>query len=290
MSSAATHSFTASAFEEIFRAHERFIWGLCYRMTGNAADADDLAQETFVRAWERPPARTDEPWRPWLVSVAMNLSRDLLRRRKRRRYEGPWLPSPIETGDEFTPPSYEPVDDEGNPAARYDMLESVSFAFLLALEALTPRQRAVLLLRDVFDYSVREAAEALGMSEPAIKTTLHRARRAMRDYDRNRTIPTRERKERTRQVLAQLMTGLLSNDREAIEALLADDVLALSDGGGEFYAARVPVIGRRRVALFFTNVTSRRHAEATFEVRDINGLPAVLVEFGTAPPRIARRL
>ena len=147
MSSAATQSPTASAFEEIFRAHERFIWGLCYRMAGNAADADDLAQETFVRAWERPPARTDEPWRPWLVRVAMNLSRDLLRRRKRRGYEGPWLPSPIETGDEFTPPSYEPVDEEGNPAARYDMLESASFAFLLALEALTPAQRAVLLLR-----------------------------------------------------------------------------------------------------------------------------------------------
>src|SRR5215468_9225724 len=104
MSSAATQSFTASAFEETFRANERFVWGLCYRMTGNAADADDLAQETFVRAWERPPARTGEPLRPWLVSVAMNLSRDMLRRRRRRRYEGPWPPSPIDPGDEVTPP------------------------------------------------------------------------------------------------------------------------------------------------------------------------------------------
>src|SRR5499427_709758 len=185
MSSAATQSFTASAFEEIFRAHERFVWGLCYRMTGNAADADDLAQETFVRAWERPPARTDEPWRPWLVRVAMNLSRDLLRRRKRRHYEGPWLPSPIETGDEAATPADKPPFDElaherGDPAARYDMLESVSFAFPLALEALTPAQRAALLLRDVFDYSVKETAEALGMSEPNIKTAHHRARRTMR--------------------------------------------------------------------------------------------------------------
>jgi len=186
MSHAATQIFTTPAFEDIFRAHERFLWGLCYRMTGNAADADDLVQETFVRAWKQPPARTDEPWRPWLTRVAMNLSRDLLRRRRRRHYEGPWLPSPIETGDEASPPSYEPVDEQGNPAARYDMLESVSFAFLLALEALTPAQRAVLLLRDVFDYSVREAADALGMSEPSVKTTHHRARRAMRDYDRDR--------------------------------------------------------------------------------------------------------
>src|SRR5215831_2934778 len=224
MSSTSARSFTASAFEEIFRAHERFIWGLCYRMTGNAADADDLAQETFVRAWERPPARTDEPWRPRLVSVAMNLSRDLLRRRKRRLYEGPWLPSPIETGDEFTPPSYEPVDEEGNPVARYDMLESVSFAFLLALEALTPAQRAVLLLRDVFDYSVRETADALGMSEPSVKTTHHRARRAMSDYDRDRRAPTRSLQEQTRRAMDRFLHCLFSQDVAGAEALLAADV------------------------------------------------------------------
>jgi RNA polymerase sigma-70 factor, ECF subfamily len=76
------------AMEDLFHAHERFLWGVCYRMTGNAADADDLVQETFIRAIKTPPARTDEPWRPWLVRVAMNLSRDLLRRRKRQVYEG----------------------------------------------------------------------------------------------------------------------------------------------------------------------------------------------------------
>ena len=70
--------------EEIFQEHRPFLWGLCYRLTGSAADADDLVQETFVRAMERPPARTDEPWRPWLARVAVNLGRDLLRRRKRR--------------------------------------------------------------------------------------------------------------------------------------------------------------------------------------------------------------
>src|SRR5262245_47392862 len=141
--------FVGPVFEEIFREHRRFLWGLCYRMTGNAADADDLVQETFVRAWKNPPERTEEPWRPWLARVAMNLSRDLLRRRKRQHYEGPWLPSPIETGDEAATLSDdalsgELVDEKGDPAARYDMLESVSFAFLLALEALTPAQRAVL--------------------------------------------------------------------------------------------------------------------------------------------------
>src|SRR5262249_22279358 len=137
-----------------FQAHRSFLWSLCYRLTGCAADADDLVQETFVRALEKPPARTDEPWRPWLVRVALNLGRDLLGRRRRRRGT-PWLPSPIGTDDE--PPSFEPAaGSQGCPAARYDLLESVSFAFLLALEALTPGQRAVLLLRDVFDYGVAE--------------------------------------------------------------------------------------------------------------------------------------
>ena len=166
-----------------YGAHRAFLWGLCYRLTGSAADAEDLVQETFVRALSHPPARTDEPWRPWLVRVALNLGRDLLRRRRRRRYVGPWLPSPIETED--VPPSFEPAGDE-SPAARYDLLESVSFAFLLALEALTPAQRAVLLLRDVFDYSVRETARALGFTEANVKTLHLRARRALAAYDRTR--------------------------------------------------------------------------------------------------------
>jgi len=77
---------------ELLESDRRVLWGLCYRMTGNAADADDLVQETFVRALERPPKRTDEPLRPWLLRVAINLSRDLLRKRKRRPYIGSQLP------------------------------------------------------------------------------------------------------------------------------------------------------------------------------------------------------
>src|SRR6185436_13556133 len=173
-----------SAHAQALEIDRRLLWGLCYRMTGNAADADDLVQETFVRAIEKPPPRTDEPLRPWLVRVAMNLSRDLLRRRKREGYTGPWLPSPVPTDDEESPASYEPATGgEDSPVARYDLKESISFAFLLALEALTPSQRAVLLLRDVFDYSTSETAEALGITEANTKVVLLRARRNMKEYD-----------------------------------------------------------------------------------------------------------
>src|SRR4029450_4850094 len=93
------------AVDTLYEEHRHFLWGLCYRMTGSAADAEDVVQDTFVRGIEHTPGRTNQPLRPWLVKVALNLARDLLRRRRRREYVGPWLPSPIETTDD--PPSHE---------------------------------------------------------------------------------------------------------------------------------------------------------------------------------------
>jgi RNA polymerase sigma factor (sigma-70 family) len=278
------------SYEELFRSHEKFLWGLCYRMTGVAADADDLVQETFVRAMQHPPERKTDPWRPWLVRVAMNLSRDLLRRRRRQTYVGPWLPSPIETGGEAALLSYEPVLSGGQSTeGRYDLLESVSFAFLLALEALSPQQRAVLLLRDVFDYSVQETAQALALSEGNVKTTHHRARRCMAAYDRERRIPARALEEQTRQVLEQFLAALANRDAKALEDLLAGDVCALSDGGGEFLAALNPVVGRDRVIRLYLGLTGRRSL-VNAETRRLNGLPAVVVSFADMPARQASRL
>lgn len=280
----------AFAIEDIFQNHERFLWGLCYRMTGNAADADDLVQETFVRAIKTPPARTDEPWRPWLVRVAMNLSRDLLRRRKRQPYEGTWLPSPIET--ETEPPAFEPPDEFGNPAARYDLLESVSYAFLLALEALTPTQRAVLLLRDVFDYSVQETATALGISEANVKTTHHRARKAVQDYDRTRRPITETLQAQARQVLEKFLGCLFNHDVAGAEALLAENVRQVSDGGGEFYAAKVPIVGREKVLLFHSRliqIAASKSYEVHTEWRLLNGLPAIVFEIPNLPDGFAPR-
>src|SRR2546427_2180076 len=112
-----------SAYAQALETDRRLLWGLCYRMTGNAADADDLVQETFVRAIEKPPLRTDEPLRPWLVRAALNFSPDLLRRRKRQAYVGPWLPSPVPT-DAASPASYEPrAPGEDSPMARYDLTD-----------------------------------------------------------------------------------------------------------------------------------------------------------------------
>ena len=259
----------------VFTEHRSFLWALSYRLTGNAADADDIVQESFVRAIERPPADRDRPWRPWLVRVAVNLGRDLLRRRRRRGgYQGQWLPSPIET----EPPSHEPADERGSPAARYDLLESVSFAFLLALEALTPMQRATLLLRDVFDYSGREAARALGISEASARTTHLRARRALAAYDARRRPLTAEIQRRETAALRQFLACVTAGDVAGVEAMLAAEARAVSDSAGEFHSNRVPVVGRRQVAALLVGVVKGIGPLRRAELRLLNGHPAVIAE------------
>ncbi len=273
---------------ETFESNQGLLWGLCYRMTGNAADADDLVQETFIRALERPPRRLDEPLRPWLVRVAINLSRDLLRRRRRRHYKGEWLPSPVPTDELESPASYEPpAPDSDSPLSRYDMLESVSFAFLLALEALTPTQRAVLLLRDVFDYSTLETADALGLAESNVKVNLHRARKKMRDYDDDRRVPGRAQGEATRRALEQFLTCLNSRDVEGLERLLTEDVISISDGGGEVAAAIAPIRGRDKVLRLLVGLAGKYGSSPKYSFRTLNGFPAIVYEVPGARPGVA---
>jgi RNA polymerase sigma-70 factor (ECF subfamily) len=264
---------------EAFETDRRLLWGLCYRMTGNAADADDLVQETFVRAIAHPPNRTNQPVRPWLMRVAMNLSLDLLRKRRRRGYVGEWLPSPVPTESEENPASFDPrAPSEDSPAARYEMLESVSLAFLLALEALTPLQRAVLLLRDVFDYSTEETAEALDISETNAKVTLLRARRRMQDYDKNREALTPAHREATRRALEQFLLCINNGDVRGLEQLLTEDIVSISDGGGKVNAALNPIKGRANLLRLIVGLSAKLRSAPRASLRDFNGLPAILFE------------
>ncbi|MGZ3429226.1 MAG: sigma-70 family RNA polymerase sigma factor, partial [Polyangia bacterium] len=252
-------------FERLFESERRRLWGLAYRMTGSSADADDVVPDTFTRALTHPPAggeRDDAAWRPWLWRIAVNLGRDAYRRRRARAYPGPWLPAAVEPGaggalDE--PAVNEPAD------ARYDRLESVTYAFLLALEALTPRQRAVLLLCDVFDYSVREAAAALDMTESNVKVTHHRARAAMGAYDAARCRPDAALQARTRAALEKLVQAMMSADVGAAVALLADDARSLGDGGGRYRAGTKPLVGALKVARFY-HALARKQAVRAAEV------------------------
>jgi RNA polymerase sigma-70 factor (ECF subfamily) len=273
-----------------FAIHRSFLWGLCYRITGSPADADDVVQETFIRAIERAPDQLDEP-RRWLVKVAVNASRDVLRRRKRRGYIGPWLPGPIETPDDPPPPSYEPrIEGEQTMEGRYDLMESVSLAFLKALEALTPTQRAVLLLSDVFDYAAGEVASALDIAVGNVRTIHHRARRAMNTYERARVSPTAANRQRTAKALEQFLDLLGKHDVGGIERMLAADVRAVSDGGGEFTASLRPIVGRSRVAQFFVRLATSRISGMRVNSLTLNGFPSMFFEFdspvGRRPPKL----
>jgi RNA polymerase sigma-70 factor, ECF subfamily len=260
---------------DTFAADRPLLWGMCYRMTGSVTDADDIVQETFVRAMEHPPARTDEPLRPWLVRVAMNLSRDHLRRRRRSEYSGFWLPEPVATDDGE---ALAAVGGTVSATARYDTTESITFAFLVAMEALTPAQRAVLILRDAFDYSTEETAAALGMTPGNVKVTLHRARQAMRAYDTSRTTDFRRRQAAVGAALQEFLACFARHDIAGLERLLAADVVHLSDGGGEVHAARWPIFGREKVLRLLFGV-NRSGVPPVFRLAEINGFPTILLEF-----------
>lgn len=261
---------------QIYQDDKRYLWGLCYRMTGSAADAEDIVQDTFVRALEKPPADMEAPLRPWLVKVALNLSRDQLRRRRRREYLGPWLPSPVQIEDDFQSLSDDGPASEMSPAASYDLRESVTLAFLLALEALTPAQRAVLLLRDVFDYSTGETAATLEMTEINVKVTLHRSRQVMRSYDKNRVARRIHTNEEARLTLEQFLRCLAAQDVKGLEQILAKDVLVVTDGGGEINALSVPVIGRAKVVRLITKLYEAYRDVTRTSLQVLNGEPAVL--------------
>lgn len=219
----------------------------------------------------------------WLVRVAVNLGLDVLRRRRRRSYPGTWLPSPVVLDGDAR------VESAG---ARYDQLESASSAFLLAMEALPPRRRAVFILCDAFDYSAQEAADVLGMSAPNVRMTLTRARRAMAAYDAARASRAGVPRKAVRRSLEAFLASLQAGDAAAMEALLAEDVRAMSDGGGEFASLPVPVVGRDGVVRFFLSLSDRLCASGPLgvDIRLLNGMPAAVRRVGGARPPYASRI
>jgi RNA polymerase sigma-70 factor (ECF subfamily) len=260
----------------LFRAQRGRLWGLAYRLTGSAEDAEDVVQEAFVRLVARPPEAAPDSLGPWLARVATNLGIDALRRRRRRAYAGPWLPAPVETADEEWLAA-QPSESPG-PEARYGLAESATYAFLLALEALSPKQRAVLLLRDVLGHSARETADLLGTSEGSVRALHLRARRALEAYDAARCIPTPELRARHRAALEGFLGRLLAQDARGVEELLAESVQTVTDAAGEYTALAVPLAGRERVArLYLMAALHRQAGGARTEIRDVNGLPAALI-------------
>jgi RNA polymerase sigma-70 factor (ECF subfamily) len=266
----------ARALEALYAAQRGSLFGLAYRLTGSVEDAEDAVQEAFARlaaaGLEAPNAELGR----WLARVTTNLGIDALRRRRRRAYAGPWLPAPLETPE--PDPLERLVSEAPDPEQRYGIAESASYAFLLALEALSPRQRAALLLRDVLGLSAREAAVCLGTSEGNVRVLQLRARRALAPYDADRSLPTPALRARHQAALERFLACLAAQDARGLEALLAEDVATVTDAAGEYTALAAPLVGRAPVARLYLMAALHRKAGGTRqEIRLVNGLPAALV-------------
>jgi RNA polymerase sigma-70 factor (ECF subfamily) len=238
------------------------LFSIAYRMVGAVGEAEDIVQEAFLRYHRRG----GEPGsaRAWLTTVTTRLAIDHLRsaRAKREAYVGPWLPEPIVT---------DPTED---PAAQSERADSLSIAFLAVLERLSPVERAVFLLREVFDYGYGEIAEIVERSEDNCRQIFARARKHV-EAERPRFVVSREQQEElTNRFLAASREG----DVEGLMKLLAEDAAAYTDGGGKARAASRPVHGRRAVARFMALIASRTPPSGLV-VREveINGRPGRLL-------------
>ena len=244
-----------------FESHRPLLFSIAYRMLGSVADAEDIVQEAYLRWREAPEAEVRSP-KAYLSAVVTRLSIDRLRsaRARREEYVGPWLPEPL-------------VSERAEEVAVLDELdESLSMAFLVLLESLNPVERAVFILREVFDYDYDEIARIVGKSEANCRQIAHRARQSVAAR-RPRFERSPEQEERLTQ---QFVEACMNGDMEGLISLLSEDVTLWSDGGGKVAAAPYPIHGPERVARFLLGVL--RTVPPGFFARPtwVNGGPGVV--------------
>jgi RNA polymerase sigma-70 factor, ECF subfamily len=236
------------------------LFSIAYRMLGSVADAEDVVQETFVRWSEADPGEVRSA-KAYLSKVVTNLSIDRLRsaRRQRETYVGPWLPEPLL--QDATP-------DASEEAERADTL---SMAFLVVLESLSPLERAAFLLHEVFGYDYKELSGMLGRTEPACRQLVHRAREHVAARRPRFEVDA----EKQRRLLQSFTSACAMGDIEGLTALLTEDVVLQSDGGGRATAARKPIVGPRQVARFLVRVVKKSPPDMSTRVVTVNGQPGL---------------
>jgi RNA polymerase sigma-70 factor (TIGR02957 family) len=258
--------------EDPFVAHRSLLFTVAYEMLGSAADAEDVVQETWLR-WAKlgAEAQTDvrEP-RAYLVRIATRQALNRLRTQARQReeYVGPWLPEPLLTSPDV--------------AEDVELAESVSIAMLTVLETLGPLERAVFVLREVFEAPYDEIAEALDKTPAAVRQIAHRAREHVAARRPRLRVSAAEQ----RAVVDRFLAAAHSGDMQGLLEVLAPDVVVVADGGGVVSAALRPIEGADRVAAFLAELA--RTVEG-FAVRPmwLNGGPAMRIDVGAALDTVA---
>ena len=246
--------------DDPFVTHRSLLFTVAYEMLGSAADAEDVVQETWLRWAEVDRTEVRDP-RAYLVRIVTRQALNLLRTVSRRReeYVGEWLPEPLLTSPDI--------------AEDVELAESVSIAMLTVLETLAPTERAVFVLREVFDVSYGEIGEALGKSPAAVRQIAHRAREHVAARRPRMEVDRSEQAE----VLDRFMAALHTGQLEALLEVLAPDAVLVGDGGGLATTFRQPVEGAARIATLLSAL--ERHAPGFSVVRaQINGGPALVFD------------
>jgi RNA polymerase sigma-70 factor, ECF subfamily len=248
----------------IFESHRALLVAHAYRMLGDLSRAEDMVQEAWLR-WDGRKEEVDSP-RAYLVTIVTRLCFNELDSARARREES--------RSDRLP----EPLDLDAGGIGRVEMLDQISMAFLVVLQRLTPSERAVLLLRDVFDFDYKEISELVGKNEPACRKLLERARQNIAAEKRLYSA-LRETHER--------LLAAFAGDAEALVSMLAEDAVMITDGGtegrrvGGIRNLQLPLQGARRIAAFV--VATARSPDLQFEVHELTGQPALVFYDGEAP-------
>ena len=256
---------------EAFQRHRPLLFSIAYRMLGSASDADDVLQDAWLRFARAGDAEIRSA-RAYLTTIVTRLCLDQLKsaRAAREHYVGPWLPEPVLT------------EGQAEPEQSVALAESLTLAFMVLLETLTPEERAMFLLREVFEYSYAEIASMLDLTEANCRQLFHRAKARLAARQ-----PRSQRAREEKQRLAERFThALRAGDGQALAAVLAADVGFWGDGGGKVPAAGRPVLGRDHVVNLLLGI--RRTAAAagvdldlvSLELREVNHEPAMLIRVG----------
>lgn len=245
---------------DAFNHHRPLLFGIAYRMLGTVTDAEDMVQETFLR-WQQTPKTRVQSAKNYLATTITRLCIDYLRsaRVRREQYVGPWLPEPLLT--------------QQDPAAQVELADSLSIAFLVMLERLSPIERAVFLLREVFEYDYPEIAQIVGKSAENCRQILRRARQHIAT-ERPRFPVSHQQQE---QITSQFLEASTQGNLQELLTLLTKDVTFWSDGGGRVAAALKPLQGAMKVARFLLAIQRKFPPAARTQIFEINGLPSLLI-------------
>ncbi|MEU8276906.1 RNA polymerase sigma-70 factor [Microbispora bryophytorum] len=264
---------TSGLGQEAFVQHRNLLFSVAYRILGTAADAEDAVQDAWLNWSAADRSQVADP-KAYLTRIVSNVALERLRstHRKREAYVGPWLPEPILTS--------------GDTAEAVADAESVSMAMLVVLETLSPLERAVFVLKEVFGFNHAEIAEAVERSEAAVRQAAHRAREHVRA--RRPRFPAD--RSRQREVTERFFAAATGGDVNALMELLSPDVTLWTDGGGKVRQALRPVVGAQTVAAWFAAIGGVGYqgvepADMTAELAEINGGPGIV--FGGAGRVIA---